>query len=69
MKDVDSNPVVTRYLTVDETAELLRVSRDTVFSLINSGKLPSLKVGKQFRISEAAIQSLSTKPSEEGEQA
>lgn len=57
----EKTPVTTEYLTVDETAAILRVSRDTVFSLINSGKLPSLKVGKQFRISREAIRALSHK--------
>lgn len=57
------------FLTVDETAELLRVSRETIFSLIKAGDLPALRVGKQFRIRKDAINTLSTKPSTEGEQA
>ena len=56
-------------LTVDETADYLRVSRETIFSLIKAGDLPAFRVGKQFRISKDALHSLSTKPSTEGEQA
>lgn len=48
-------------LTVDETAGFLRVSRETIFSLIKAGDLPALRVGKQFRIRKEAINNLSTK--------
>lgn len=48
-------------LTVDETADFLRVSRETIFSLIKAGDLPAFRVGKQFRIRKDAINTLSTK--------
>ncbi|MNK46996.1 Helix-turn-helix domain protein [compost metagenome] len=54
-------------LTVDETAEYLRVSRETIFSLIKAETLPALRVGKQFRISKDALSNLST--SNKGDQA
>lgn len=57
----------TEFLTVNEAAEILRVSRDTVFSLIRSGKLPAFKVGKQFRIRRDTINNISTQPFTEGE--
>lgn len=39
------------YLTVDEAAELLRVSRRTILRMVDAGKIPSaLKVGAQYRI-------------------
>ena len=37
-------------LTVQETAERLAVSVDTVRRLIARGELPALKVGKQIRL-------------------
>jgi excisionase family DNA binding protein len=37
--------------TVDEVAELLRMSRPTVIRLILQGELPGQKIGRQYRIS------------------
>ena len=66
MTDFENLPEL---LTVDEIAGHLRVSRETIFSLIKAGDLPALRVGKQFRIRKDAINTLSTKSSTEGEQA
>ena len=44
-----------RLLTVNEVADLLRVSRMTVYRLINAGQLPSLRVGKSYRLREQDI--------------
>lgn len=38
------------YLTVREVAERLRLSKMTVYRLMESGEIPSLKVGRSFRI-------------------
>jgi excisionase family DNA binding protein len=55
-------------LTVEETANHLRVSSNTVFGLIKSGKLPASRVGKQFRISKDTLQNFLQKTSQtEGE--
>jgi len=40
---------------VDEAATLLGVGRDLVFRLMNSGELPSYKIGARRLISVAAI--------------
>jgi excisionase family DNA binding protein len=46
----------TRYLTVAEAAERLRVSRPTVWRWIDSGKLPAFRVGaRSIRIREEDI--------------
>ena len=37
-------------LTVSEVAELLRVSRATVYGLMKRGKIPSVLVSEAFRI-------------------
>ena len=38
--------------TIDEIAERLRVSRDTVRRLIERGELRAMKIGSQWRIAE-----------------
>lgn len=44
-----------RFLKVDEVALLLRVSKMTVYRLVHAGTLPSVKVGRSFRIPEQAV--------------
>jgi excisionase family DNA binding protein len=39
------------FLTVEETADLLRVGRDKVYHLIRTGQLRSIKIGKLRRVS------------------
>jgi excisionase family DNA binding protein len=39
-----------RFVTVAEVAEQLRVSNMTVYRLIQSGQLPSTRVGRSYRI-------------------
>jgi excisionase family DNA binding protein len=38
------------YLTTEEAAQLLKIHRDNVRRLIREGKLPSVKVGGQYRL-------------------
>ena len=40
------------FLTVPEVAALMRVSRMTVYRLLESGTLPSVRVGRGFRVRE-----------------
>lgn len=42
-------------LTVQETAELLRVSVDDVQALIASGEIPARQLGQQWRLSRTAV--------------
>jgi len=42
-------------LTVKEVAAVMRVSAMTVYRLINSGQLPAVRVGKNFRIRESDL--------------
>lgn len=46
------------FLTVDETAELLRVHRNTVYRWVREGRLPSSRIGKQWRIPRRALEKL-----------
>lgn len=45
-----------QYLMIDEVATKLQVSRVTVYSFINSGKLESVKIGKSRRVTATALQ-------------
>lgn len=47
-----------RFMTVTEVAELMRVSKMTVYRLIHGGEMPAIRVGKSFRVPEAAVQQL-----------
>ncbi|MBF0581537.1 MULTISPECIES: helix-turn-helix domain-containing protein [Corynebacterium] len=44
------------YLTVAEVAELMRVSKMTVYRLVHSGELPAVQVGRSFRVHEKAVE-------------
>jgi excisionase family DNA binding protein len=41
-----------RLLTVNEVADLLRVSRMTVYRLIKDGSIAALRVGRSYRLRE-----------------
>lgn len=51
---MDSSPAP-RFMTVAEVVDLMRVSKMTVYRLINKGELPALRVGRSFRVPEAAV--------------
>ena len=44
-----------RFMTVTEVADIMRVSKMTVYRLIHSGAMPALRVGKSFRVPEAPV--------------
>lgn len=44
-----------RLLTVAEVAEMMRVSRMTVYRLVHSGQLPAIRFGRSFRVPESAV--------------
>lgn len=47
-----------RFMTVAEVAELTRVSRMTVYRMVHAGELPAVRVGRSFRVPEAAVRQL-----------
>ncbi len=47
-----------RFMTVAEVAEVTRVSRMTVYRMVHAGELPAVRVGRSFRVPEAAVQQL-----------
>ena len=46
------------YLNVEETADLLRVSTQTVYNMIRSGRLKGTKFGREWRFLRKNIESL-----------
>ena len=52
-----------RFLTVAEVALIMRVSKMTIYRLVHTGELEAIRVGRSFRIPEAAVnQYLRTAP-------
>lgn len=45
-----------RFLTVAEVAELMRVSKMTIYRMIHAGELPAVKFGRSFRVPESSVQ-------------
>ena len=45
-----------RYLTVAEVAEMMRLSRMTVYRLVHTGELPAVRVGRSFRVPQDALE-------------
>jgi excisionase family DNA binding protein len=44
-----------KFLTVAEVAQMMRVSKMTVYRLVHSGELPALRVGRSFRVTERDV--------------
>ena len=44
-----------RVLTIDELAEYLKISKSTLYKLVQEGKVPGQKVGRHWRFSRRAI--------------
>ncbi|MBS2964953.1 helix-turn-helix domain-containing protein [Actinocrinis puniceicyclus] len=42
-------------LKVGEVAEVMRVSKMTVYRMVHSGELPTLRVGRGFRVPAKAV--------------
>lgn len=47
-----------RFLTVAEVADLMRVSRMTVYRMVHSGQLPAIRMGRSFRVPKKAVDDL-----------
>lgn len=43
------------FLTVAEVAELMRVSKMSVYRLIHAGDLEAVRFGRNFRVPESAV--------------
>ena len=42
-------------LTVSELAQMLRIGRNNAYELVRAGIIPSIKIGRQIRISKQAV--------------
>jgi excisionase family DNA binding protein len=52
----DSSPARTTFLTVAEVAQMLRVSRMTVYRWVHAGDLPAVRFGRSFRVPQQAVE-------------
>ena len=44
-----------RFMTVAEVAEVMRVSKMTVYRLVHAGELPAVRFGRSYRVPESAV--------------
>jgi excisionase family DNA binding protein len=49
---------MSEYLTKKELMEELKMSKNTVYRLLQSGKLPAVKIGNEWRISRKALDAM-----------
>lgn len=47
-----------KFLNLNEVAERLRVTRQSVYNWVHSGKLKAVKIGREYRVSEAEVKRL-----------
>ena len=55
MSTVSQSFAEARFLTVQEVADLMRVSSMTVYRLIKSNDLPAVRVGRSFRVRDVDV--------------
>lgn len=51
-----------RFLTVAEVAEIMRVSKMTVYRMVHAGELPAVRFGRSYRVPESAVTDLVQRP-------
>jgi len=54
----DGSLADTRFMTVTEVAEMMRVSRMTVYRMIHAGEVPAVRFGRSYRVPESAVQQI-----------
>lgn len=47
-----------KFMTVTEVAEMMRVSRMTVYRMIHAGDLPAVRFGRSYRVPMEAVQTI-----------
>ncbi|MFC3300329.1 helix-turn-helix domain-containing protein [Arthrobacter agilis] len=45
-----------QFLTVAEVADLMRVSKMTVYRLVHAGDLPAVQFGRSYRVPESSVE-------------
>lgn len=53
-----------RVYTLDEVAEALKITRRTLYTYVKEGKLKAVKIGREWRVSDAALQDFINKGTE-----
>ena len=53
-----------RVYTLDEVAEVLKITRRTLYTYVKEGKLKAVKIGHEWRVSETALQDFLNKGTE-----
>jgi excisionase family DNA binding protein len=56
-----------RFLTVAEVAYLTRLSKATVYRLVRTGRIPAVRFGRSYRVTEAAVDEYIDSASVQGE--
>ena len=49
------NPIVAHLMTIEEVAAYLRLSKDTVYRMAQTGRIPASKVGTQWRFRQGDV--------------
>ncbi len=47
-----------QFMTVTEVADMMRVSRMTVYRMIHAGDLPAVRFGRSYRVPQEAVQAI-----------
>jgi excisionase family DNA binding protein len=42
-------------VTVEQLAKMLKIGRNTAYELVRSGLVPSVKIGRQIRVTKRAV--------------
>jgi len=56
MNETETKTATTIYFTAPEVAQILGVTKRTIYNLITSGRLDAVKVSSGWKISKEAIQ-------------
>lgn len=47
-----------KFMTVTEVADMMRVSRMTVYRMIHAGDLPAVRFGRSYRVPQEAVEAI-----------
>ena len=54
-QDADPGDPAPDLMTVAEVAAMLRVSKMTIYRMVESGHLPAMRIGRAFRVPRASV--------------
>lgn len=47
-----------KFMTVTEVADMMRVSRMTIYRMIHAGELPAIRFGRSYRVPQNAVEEI-----------